>query len=124
MHATCLVRGIRRSILPLWLFASMGAHQSLLQGDEGVLRSSCGSPAPVRRGGGVGNVGSELPAKGKGKGKAKVERSRAGQTKPLESDATSRPSARSAAKPLSMKATVARAEKKRKADDEVPTLSA
>ena len=41
-------------------------------------------PPPIRRGQGVGNVGSEFPVKGKGKGKAKVECSKAGPTKSLE----------------------------------------
>ena len=71
-------------------------------------------PPPIRRGQGVGNVGSEFPVKGKGKGKAKVERSKAGPTKSLEGEATSKPPASSSAKPSSMKVAVARAEKKKR----------
>ena len=54
-------------------------------------------PPPVRRVRGVGNVGSEFPAKGKGKGKAKAGGSKVGLTKALESEATLKPLASSSA---------------------------
>jgi len=71
-------------------------------------------PPPVRWVRGVGNVWSELPAKVKGKRKAKGESSKV----MTEGEATSKPSARASVKPLSTKASVSRAKKrKRKSND-------
>ena len=72
-------------------------------------------PPPIRRGQGVGNVGSEFPAKGKGKGKAKVGHCKAGPTKSLEGEATSKPPASTSLRPSSTKVAVARVEKRKRA---------
>ena len=72
-------------------------------------------PPPVRRGQGAGNVGSEFPAKGKGKGKVRGEHSKAGPTKPLEGEATSKPPASTSLRPSSTKVAVARVEKRKRA---------
>ena len=71
-------------------------------------------PPPMRRGQGVGNVGSELPAKGKGKGKARGEGCKVGPKRALEREATSKPPASSSAKPSSTNAAIARAEKRKR----------
>ena len=72
-------------------------------------------PPPIRRGQGVGNVGSEFPAKGKGKGKAKVGHCKAGPTKSLEGEASSKPPASTSLRPSSTKVAVARVEKRKRA---------